>query len=239
LIVIPTFNEAMNITELVTRIGDVVHRADHIHLLVVDDGSPDHTAAVVRRLTAEDAHWSRNLHLLERPGKLGLGTAYVAGFQWGLAWGADLLAEMDADLSHDPAHLPAMIDACQRFDVVIGSRYVPGGGVHGWGLMRKLISKGGSGYARRVLGVSVQDMTGGYNLWRRSVLTAIDLNRIRSEGYAFQIELKYRAIKNGFRYLEVPIIFRDRTAGRSKISKSIILEAFYRVWQLRGATLRP
>ena len=202
-----------------------------VHILVVDDNSPDGTAAVVEKLIQQ--FFGNTLFLRVRSGKLGMGTAYKEGFQWGLDKGYDLFVEMDADLSHRPAYLPAMIDQIRQHDVVIGSRYVPGGGVKGWRLPRKLISKGGSLYARFLLGLPIQDLTGGFNMWKREVLEAINMSSVRSEGYAFQIELKYKAHQLGFSLCEHPIIFEDRRAGKSKMSKRIVAEAMLRVLQMK------
>jgi dolichol-phosphate mannosyltransferase len=168
-----------------------------------------------------------------RDRKRGLGTAYIQGFQWGLQNDYQLLVEMDADFSHHPVYLLKMMQQMDHYDCIIGSRYVPGGGVTGWGPLRKIISKGGSLYAGLILGLPFKDLTGGFNIWKRRVLEAIDLSVIRSEGYAFQIELKYRAFKKGFRILESPITFEDRLRGKSKMSRKIVLEAIYRVWQLK------
>ncbi len=231
LIVIPTYNEAENIDSMIRSVFDHIPADLDLHILVVDDNSPDGTAAVVEKLIRQS--FGKTLFLLIRSGKLGMGTAYREGFQWGLARGYDLFIEMDADLSHHPAYLPDMIARTARHDVVIGSRYVPGGGVKGWSWPRKFISKGGSLYARLILGLPIQDLTGGFNLWKREVLEKIDMNSVRSEGYAFQIELKYKAFQNGFSLTEHPIIFEDRRAGKSKMSKRIVAEAMLRVLQMK------
>jgi dolichol-phosphate mannosyltransferase len=174
------------------------------------------------------------VHVLHRPGKLGLGTAYLDGFRWGLARSYDCLLEMDADFSHDPTYLPAMIDRARRdADVVIGSRYVAGGGTRNWGVGRRLLSRGGSLYARTVLGVRLRDLTSGFICWRRSALEAMDLDAIASNGYSFQIEMKYRALEAGLRVVELPIVFVDRRVGQSKMSRRIFAEALGMVWKLR------
>lgn len=225
-VVIPTYNEAENIGELIPKILAF----PRFRVLVVDDHSPDGTAAVVAALAEQDAR----VQLLSRPGKLGLGTAYVAGFRRALADGAAYVCEMDADFSHDPAYLPALLDAAtRRFDLVLGSRYVPGGATTDWGLIRQLISRGGNLYARVILGLPVQDATGGFRCYRRRALTAINLDAIQSNGYAFQIEMVYRVLRAGMQIGELPIIFPDRRVGKSKMSRRIVLEALLRCWQLR------
>jgi len=173
-----------------------------------------------------------------RDRKLGLGTAYISGFIWGLERGYQLFVEMDADFSHNPLYLPQMINKINSHDFIIASRYIKGGGIKGWGVFRKTISRFGSIYAKTILGIPINDLTGGYNIWKREVLNGIDLGKVKSEGYSFQIELKYRAHMRGFRFVEFPIIFEDRFQGKSKMSKRIILEALYRVWQLKFLSLR-
>jgi dolichol-phosphate mannosyltransferase len=225
-VIVPTYNEADNIGQLIPQI--LAH--PRCRVLVVDDGSPDGTGALVERLARDEPR----VGLLARPGKLGLGTAYIAGFRRALAEGAQLIVEMDADFSHDPRYLPALIDAASRdYDLVLGSRYVRGGGTTDWGLSRKLISRGGNLYAGIILGLPVADSTGGYRCYRRSLLEAIDLGVVRSNGYAFQVEMVYRARSAGARIGEVPIIFPDRRVGQSKMSRRIVLEALVNVWRLR------
>jgi dolichol-phosphate mannosyltransferase len=231
-LVLPTYNEAENIEPLVTAVLDKLPPSARV--LVVDDNSPDGTGRIADRLAAEH----EAVGVLHRPGKEGLGPAYVAGFRRALAQGAGLVLEMDADFSHEPAYLPRLLEAAARADLVIGSRYVPGGGVGDWGPLRRAISRSGSAYARLVLGVGVRDLTGGFKCFRREVLEAIDLEAVRSRGYAFQVELTYRAIQRGFRVAEVPIVFRDRRVGASKMSRSIVLEAIWRVPLLRLAGRR-
>ena len=222
-LVIPTYNERENLAKIVDAAGAELERVapGDFRVLIVDDNSPDGTGAIADGL-AEAHDWVEVLH---RPSKRGLGQAYLAGFQRAMECGARLLLEMDADFSHDPAYLPELIRAADHADVVLGSRYVPGGGVRDWGLVRRLISRGGGLYARRILGVDVRDLTGGFKCIRREVLEAIDLPSVRAEGYVFQIEVTYRAILAGFTVREIPIVFADRTRGRSKMSSTIAVEA--------------
>ncbi len=225
-VVIPTYNERENIAELIQRILEM----SRFRVLVVDDNSPDGTAAVVAELAADEPR----VGLLLRPEKRGLGSAYVAGFQRALAEGAAFICEMDADFSHDPSYLPQLLAAAEtRYDLALGSRYVPGGGTTDWGIIRQLISRGGNLYARTILGLPVMDATGGFRCYRRRVLETINLDDIQSNGYAFQIELVYRTMRAGFRIGELPIIFPDRRVGRSKMSRRIVLEALINVWRLR------
>lgn len=231
LIVIPTYNEIQNLkglTEAVFQIADSkahLHGVKEVNVLVVDDNSPDGTGKLADELAKKEPRIS----VLHRTQKNGLGKAYVAGFAWALDRGYDAVCEMDADFSHNPTYLTEFWRLLKDYDVVLGSRYVDGGGVKNWGLARRFISRGGSVYARSILGMPIQDMTGGYNAWRRSVLEAVDISTLRSEGYAFQIELKWRAWKKGFKLIEFPILFEDRFAGKSKMSKRIIIEAMLRV----------
>jgi dolichol-phosphate mannosyltransferase len=227
LIIIPTYNERENVQRL---IPEILHLDERIHVLVVDDGSPDGTAAAVSSLM--DSYPGRVL-LSRRPGKMGLGSAYVHGFMRGLDDGYDFIIQMDADWSHDPRYLPDMMMTAGAADFVIGSRYVSGGGTLHWGLGRRLLSRFGSFYAGAVLGVKIADFTGGFNGWTAEVLQRVDVRSLRSNGYSFQIELKYRAHRLGFRYREFPIIFDDRRSGKSKMSAAIALEAFWRVWKFR------
>jgi len=205
-----------------------------LDVLVVDDNSPDGTGELAERLGAERP-W---LNVLHRPRKAGLGTAYLAGFRHALAQGYDAVGEMDADLSHDPTYLPAMLRALDGADLVLGSRYVPGGGVRNWGLARQIISRGGSLYSRLVLGLPVHDPTGGFKLFRRQLLERMDLDRVRSNGYSFQIEMTYRAVRLGCRVAEVPIVFVDRRVGQSKLSRQVMLEAMLMVPRLRFGRLQ-
>ena len=226
-LVLPTYNEAGNIEAFVEAV--LAKLPDSARVLIVDDNSPDGTGEIADRLAADHD----SVAVLHRPHKEGLGPAYIAGFKQALAAGAGLVLEMDSDFSHDPAYLPRLLEAGERADLVIGSRYVPGGGVGDWSTLRRGISRGGSTYARLVLGVRVRDLTGGFKCFRREVLEAIDLDSIRSRGYAFQVEMTYRAIERGFEVVEVPIVFRDRRAGSSKMDRSIVLEAVWRVPFLR------
>lgn len=226
LIIVPTYNEAENLPALKDAIFEVV---PDVHLLVVDDASPDGTGDIADRFAAEDPR----VHVLHRSGKLGLGTAYIAGFKWALARDYPLVFEMDADFSHQPKYLPEFIGAAESADLVLGSRYIKGGGTEDWGLWRKLVSRGGNIYARAVLWLPFSDLTGGFKCFRREVLEAIDLDGVRSTGYAFQIELTYRAYKAGFTIAQVPIIFPDRRVGQSKMSGNIVREAMLNVVKLR------
>ncbi|MBV9818717.1 MAG: polyprenol monophosphomannose synthase [Solirubrobacterales bacterium] len=222
---IPTYNEAVNLERIVAAARAELQRiaAGGYRILVVDDNSPDGTGAIADSLAAG----ADDVEVLHRPAKDGLGRAYLAGFALALAAGAEMVIEMDADFSHDPRYLPALLDAIHEADLVIGSRYVPGGGVRDWGLLRQLVSRGGGLYARAVLGFDVRDPTAGFKCIRKRVLEAIDLPSVRADGYVFQIEVTYRAVLAGFRVREVPIVFADRAAGRSKMSARIALEAMW------------
>lgn len=227
LVIIPTYDEAENLPRIVPR---VLEQDDRIDVLVVDDASPDGTGAIADALAAEEPR----VHVLHRSGKQGLGRAYLAGFYYGLDEGYDILFEMDADFSHPPDALPTLISKLDEADVVIGSRYVDGRvTVSNWPMSRLLISYFGSRYARIITGMPVSDGTGGFNGWKRSVLEKVKLDRVRSNGYAFQIELKFRAWRAGFKLVESPILFTERDTGESKMSKRIVREAIWRVWWLR------
>jgi len=231
-LVLPTYNEAENIKPLVRAAGEVLAGAapQGFHVLVVDDGSPDGTGELADELAREHG-WVSVLHRTE---KAGIGPAYLAGFSRALASGAGYVMEMDSDFSHDPADLARLLGAVyEGADLALGSRYVPGGGVSDWGLLRRLISEGGSTYARVVLGLKVKDLTGGFKCFRRDVLERIHFDSVRSQGYAFQVELTYRAVQAGFRVVEVPIVFRDRERGQSKMSWRIAAEAMWLVPLLR------
>jgi dolichol-phosphate mannosyltransferase len=229
-LILPTYNEAENLEPLVRAALPELAKAGLDHtILVVDDGSPDGTGQIADRLAEELAE----LRVLHRPAKQGLGRAYLAGFDLALAEGADLVLEMDSDFSHDPADLPRLIAAADAADLVLGSRYVPGGGIENWGAVRRLLSRGGSWYARRLLGVPVRDLTGGFKCFNRRVLEGIDLTGVHADGYGFQIELTYRAVQAGFTVAEVPIRFRERREGRSKMTARIALEAVWKVPALR------
>jgi dolichol-phosphate mannosyltransferase len=231
-LILPTYNEAENLDAIVAASGEVLQSAapEGFRVLVVDDGSPDGTGRLADALAAEKA-W---LEVLHRTEKNGIGPAYLAGFRHALDRGAGYLMEMDSDFSHDPADLARLLEAVHAgADLALGSRYVPGGGVTDWGLLRRLVSEGGSTYARLVLGLQVKDLTGGFKCFRREVLEAIHFDGVRSQGYAFQVELTYRAIQAGFRVVEVPIVFRDRQQGESKMSWRIAAEAMWLVPRLR------
>ncbi|MGZ6142795.1 MAG: polyprenol monophosphomannose synthase [Myxococcales bacterium] len=226
-VILPTYNERENLPEIVPAILAAAPEAD---ILVVDDNSPDGTGALADALASQHAGRVRVLH---RERKEGLGRAYLAGFADALARGYGRVVEMDADFSHDPRRLPALLEASRDADLVLGSRYVEGGGTVNWGLGRRLLSKGGSLYARTILGLSIRDLTGGFKCFRREVLEGIDLATVRSSGYAFQIELTYRAVRRGFTVREIPIVFADRRVGKSKMSRGIVAEALWMVWKIR------
>jgi dolichol-phosphate mannosyltransferase len=225
LVVIPTYNEVENLRPMVEQVLPL-----GCDVLVVDDGSPDGTGDL-----AEDLRASCNGHVdvLHRPGKQGLGTAYVAGFKRALKSDYAFVLEMDCDFSHDPKYLPSFLERAQGADLVLGSRYIPGGGTVNWNVLRRLISKSGSLYSQLVLGLPYRDLTGGFKCFRRQVLESIDLETVRSNGYAFQIELTYRAHRRGFRIVELPIVFYERRVGASKMSKDIVIEAMLMVWRFR------
>jgi len=229
-LILPTYNEAENI-EAVLRaaLAQLASTGREHTILVVDDGSPDGTGELADAMAAEHPE----VRVLHRSAKQGLGRAYLAGFREALAGGAELILEMDSDFSHDPADLPRLIAGADAADLVLGSRYVPGGGVQNWGTLRRLISRGGSWYARVLLGVPVRDLTGGFKCFNRRVLEALDLERVHSDGYGFQIELTYRAIQAGFTVAEVPILFRERREGHSKMTARIAVEAVWKVPALR------
>jgi dolichol-phosphate mannosyltransferase len=225
-VVLPTYNEHDNLPQIVPGI---LAAARELDVLVVDDNSPDGTGLLADQLAVREPR----VRVLHRERKEGLGRAYLAGFQRALAGGYGRILEMDADFSHDPARLPALLAASREADLVLGSRYVPGGGTVNWGIGRRALSRGGSFYARTILGLGVRDLTGGFKCFRREVLERIDLPSVRSSGYAFQIELTYRAMKRGFRVVEIPITFVDRRVGQSKMSRRIVAEALWMVWKIR------
>lgn len=226
-VVVPTYNEAESIASLIERVMDL---GEQYRILVVDDSSPDGTANIVR---AQSERYPGRVELLSRPKKEGIGRAYVAGFRHALQGNAQLIAQMDADLSHDPGDLARLIEKIDEADLVLGSRYVAGGDTRGWPRHRRLISKVGGNYARLVLGVPIQDLTGGFKVYRRPALVALDIDTITSDGYVFQIETTYKTLLNGFRVVEVPIHFVDRVAGKSKLSRRIVAEATLVVWKLK------
>ena len=227
LVCIPTYNEAENIEPITQAVLKAEPRVD---ILIVDDNSPDGTGKIADTLAAREPR----IRVLHREKKEGLGRAYLAAFRWAMAEGYTYIIEMDADFSHDPKYLPQFVDAAESgADLVLGSRYVSGGGTVNWGTGRKIISRGGSLYARTILGVKVRDLTGGFKCFNRHVLESIGLDEVKSSGYAFQIELTYRSLKKGFTVREIPIIFEDRRVGHSKMSKKIFMEAVTMVWKLR------
>jgi len=232
LVCIPTYNEAENIEHFIARVFEYLpeNSSQQSSVLIIDDNSPDGTAAIVERLIVQ---YPNRLHILKRPGKQGLGKAYLAAFQWGLSRDFDVFLEIDADFSHNPKYISEMLREIETHDVVIGSRNIPGGSVEGWSFLRNCTSKGGSLYARLVLGCPVKDLTGGFNMWRKNTLLNIGLDRIVSEGYSFQIEMKYRAWRSGCSIKEIPILFTDRTQGASKMSKKILLEALIKIWKIK------
>ena len=227
LVVMPTYNERETIGDLLRE----VCRVAAVDVLVVDDSSPDATAEAVEAVRAHE----RRVHLLVRPRRLGLASAYIAGFAHAMREGYDLVFEMDADYSHSPSYLPVFLDRIRQADLVLGSRYVPGGGITNWSPFRRLISRSGNLYARAVLGSALHDLTGGFKCFRVAALRRFDLSRITSDGYCFQIELSYLFARNGLRVVEVPIVFEERRGGQSKMSWTIVLEALIRVWALRFA----
>ena len=233
LIVIPTYNERDNVEALLQQVYYILK---DVHVLIVDDNSPDGTGELVGTLMQKQ--YQNRLFLLSRTGKLGLGTAYIAGFKWALARDYQYIFEMDADFSHNPIYLTSFIEAAQHYDLVLGSRYIAGGGVANWSLWRRMISRGGSLYARLILDLSYRDLTGGYKCFRRQLLEQMDLDDIKSNGYSFQIEMTYRAFLKGFTIKEIPIVFEERAEGKSKMSHKIFMEAVVMVWKLRAAQKR-
>lgn len=231
IVVIPTYNERDNLPVMEKALRE---QAPGTHLLIVDDGSPDGTGTIADELAASRPG---EVHVLHRTGKLGLGTAYIAGFKKALGLGYDVIVQMDCDFSHEPSTVPKLVAAlAEGNDLVLGSRYVPGGGTVNWGLIRKIISKGGSFYARLVLGLPYRDLTGGFKGWKRSTLEAIPLDQVNAQGYGFQIEMNYRVHKLGKKIREIPITFADRRVGQSKMSKKIVFEALLLCWKIRGIT---
>ena len=226
LVISPTYNERKNVQSLIELI---LGKNSNFHLLIVDDNSPDGTADKVKELQADYP----NLHLEERPGKAGLGTAYIFGFKWALKHKYERIVQMDADLSHDPNDVPRLVKLLDDYDLIVGSRYIEGVSVVNWPIRRLILSYGANFYSRIITGMPIKDSTGGFKAWRRKVLTEIDLNAVRSQGYSFQIEMNFRTWCKGFKIKEVPIIFIDRTIGESKMSKNIVYEAIFMVWMLR------
>ena len=226
LIISPTYNERKNIEQLVDM---VIGENPELHLLIVDDNSPDGTGEKVKKLQTE----YKNLFLETRPKKSGLGTAYIFGFKWALEKKYDNIIQMDADLSHNPKDLPRMVNNLQKYDLIIGSRYINGISVVNWPLRRLMLSYGANAYSRVITGMPIMDGTGGFKAWKSSVLSSIDLDSVKSQGYSFQIEMNFRAWVKKFNIKEIPIIFSDRTIGQSKMSKTIVYEAIFMVWRLR------
>lgn len=231
LVCLPTYDEKDNVGPMIEA---VLAATPEVDVLVIDDNSPDGTGEIADAIAAREPR----VHVLHRKGKEGLGKAYLAGFDWALARGYERILEMDCDFSHDPKYLPGMLAASREADLVLGSRNIPGGGTVNWGVLRKIISRGGSLYARTILGIPVRDLTGGFKCFRREVLQAIALPTVECSGYAFQIELTYRAIRKGFRVKEIPIVFVDRRVGHSKMSRRIVLEALRKVWSIRRSGFR-
>jgi dolichol-phosphate mannosyltransferase len=231
LVCLPTYDEKDNVVPITEAI---LAATPDVDVLIIDDNSPDGTGRLADGVAAREPR----VRVLHRKGKEGLGKAYLAGFDWALREGYDLVLEMDADFSHDPKYLPAMLEAARGADVVLGSRNIPGGGTVNWGVGRKIISRGGSLYARTILGLPVRDLTGGFKCFHRKVLESIDLPTVECSGYAFQIELTFRAVRRGFRVVEIPIVFVDRRVGQSKMSKRIVLEALRKVWSIRRSDFR-
>ena len=232
LIIIPTYNELDNLRPLLQEIFSYAPDTD---VLIVDDNSPDGTGKLADEIHNENPQ----VHVLHRAGKLGLGTAYIAGFKYAVAHDYDAAFEMDADFSHDPRYLPDFLKAIEHADLVIGSRYIPGGGTPNWSFLRRFISGGGNIFARFMLGIPVQDCTAGFRCYRRQVLESIDLDTIQSQGYAFQVEMAYRVMQQGFKIVETPIVFMDRRIGKSKMSRKIVIEAFIYVLRARFGKKPP
>jgi dolichol-phosphate mannosyltransferase len=231
LVCLPTYDEKDNVVPITEAI---LAATPDVDVLIIDDNSPDGTGQLADAIAAREPR----VKVLHRTGKEGLGKAYLAGFDWALRQGYELILEMDADFSHDPKYLPGMLEAARGADLVLGSRNIPGGGTVNWGVGRKIISRGGSLYARTILGIPVRDLTGGFKCFRRKVLESIELSTVECSGYAFQIELTFRTLRKGFRVVEIPIVFVDRRVGQSKMSKRIVLEALGKVWSIRRANFR-
>ncbi|MDR1175789.1 MAG: polyprenol monophosphomannose synthase [Treponema sp.] len=230
LIVCPTYNEIENIESFIPALFAAIDESTGV--LIIDDNSPDGTGAAVEKLTEK---YAGRLQLVKRPGKQGIATAYIEGFRLGIKQGCDAFLEIDADFSHNPAYIPELVEKLKNHDVAIGSRNIRGGGVEGWSVLRNFVSKGGSLYSRLILGCPVKDLTGGFNMWSKSALEKIGLEKIISRGYSFQIEMKYRAYKAGCSIVEIPIVFVDRKQGKSKMSKKIFFEAMLNVFRIRNA----
>lgn len=234
LIIVATYNEKGNIEKLLNEIFTIT---PDVNVLVIDDNSPDKTYEIVEKLS--NSKYKDKLFLMKRSGKLGLGTAYIAGFNWGIERKYDIIMHMDADFSHNPRYIPEFFEAIKTNDLVLGSRYIKGGGVVNWDFKRKLISMGGSLYSRTILGLKTRDLTGGFKCFRRKVLETIDVNNLKSTGYSFQVETTYKTFINGFKIKEIPIIFEDRVVGQSKMSSGIFLEALLMVIKLKLTVKKP
>jgi len=230
LVIIPTYNEIENIQSIIRAVFDNVKNSEACHVLIVDDDSPDKTADAVKALQAE---YKNNLFLLLREDKKGFASAYCDGFSWGIERNYDYFLEMDADFSHDPKYIWTMLEKIKIYDFVIGSRNIKGGKVEGWPFWRHILSKGGSFYSRFILGCPIKDLTGGFNMWRRETIEGIGLGTLISKGYSFLLEKKYRAYKKGYKYVEIPILFKDRAFGKSKMTKKIFFEALANVWKIK------
>jgi dolichol-phosphate mannosyltransferase len=231
LIIIPTYNEAENIEIIISKVIDL--NIPNLFILVVDDNSPDQTAKIVEKIS----HYDPRIHLIQRSGKLGLGTAYVEGFKFAIENSFDYIFEMDADLSHDPNEIPKFLEKVETYDLVIGSRYITGVNVINWPLTRLLLSLGANLYTRVITGLPIRDCTSGFKCFKREVLENLDLDKISSDGYSFQIEVNYKAWKKNFKICEIPIIFVDRMKGNSKMSRKVMREAAWMVWKLRLLSL--
>jgi len=230
LIIIPTYNEIENIQVIIREVFRCVSDNEQCDILIVDDNSPDKSADAVKALQNE---YGNRLFLLLREGKKGFASAYIDGYSWGIEKSYDCFLDMDADFSHDPKYIMTMLENIKKYDFVIGSRNINGGKIEGWPFWRHILSKGGSLYSRIILGCPIKDLTGGYNMWRKETIEGIELNTIISEGYSFQIEKKYRAYKKRYKYIEIPIVFKDRAYGISKMSKKIFFEALINVWKIK------
>jgi len=226
LIIIPTYNEIENINSLIETVFSVVPQA---HILIVDDNSPDGTAELINNIIKQNS----SCHLMQRPGKQGVASAFLQGFRWGIDNGFDILLAMDADFSHDPKYIPIMLNEIKNADLVIGSRNIKGGGIENRSWIRNILTKGGSFYCQTILKCPIQDITGGYNMWRKTTLEKIGLDNVISRGYSFQIEMKFKTFKNGLCIKEIPIIFPDRKKGQSKMSANFMLKALGDVWKIK------
>ena len=231
LIIIPTYNENANIKNIINEIFSIVSKNEKCNILIVDDNSPDKTAEVIKEM--QSSKYKDKLFLLLRKDKKGFASAYIDGYRWGLERDYKYFLEMDADFSHDPKYINTMLDNIKKYDFVIGSRNINGAKVEGWPFWRNFLSKGGSIYSRLILNCPIKDLTGGFNMWKRETINGIELDTIISQGYSFLLEKKYRAYKKGYKFLEIPIVFKNRVFGESKISKKIFFEAIINVWKIK------